>query len=202
MRNNEIGPNLAVKTILNLFRNNYELLRSIFSKEDCYYLIDTPGQVESILNLEKFLSKLLRDGIRIVTVFLSDIISFTNIENLTYTYFITLQTMCILNNTQINVITKMDLLKKISLVDTIDNLINLNLEVKKYPKLFKTFYNFIERENLVQYQVMEYRNDVMRYLQFVIDISSGFLYDMDENIVQEYMKDLKSGEDILEIYKD
>ncbi|ELQ74144.1 putative Uncharacterized protein family, ATP binding protein [Trachipleistophora hominis] len=203
MKQREIGPNLAVKKIMEEYVANYEEIRNIFCNEECYYLIDTPGQIESILNFDRLLLRLQRDGIRLVTVFLSDINSMTSIESLSYTYFMTMQTMVTLNHSQINVFTKLDLLDKIRLIDKLSNLIELALNVEEYPVLFKVLYRFIERESLIEYQVMEYREDVLCYLQFCIDQASGFINEIeDENTLAEYLSGIKEKEEIIRSYEE
>ncbi|ELA46084.1 hypothetical protein VCUG_02419 [Vavraia culicis subsp. floridensis] len=203
MKQREVGPNLAVKRIMEEFVEDYENLRNIFCDEDRYYLVDTPGQIESVFVLDKLLLRLQRDGIRLVTVFLSDINSMASIESLSYTYFVTMQTMVTLNNSQVNVFTKLDLLGSIRLIGRLSNLVELNLRVGEYPLLFRVLYSFIERESLIEYQVLEYSEDVLGYLQFCIDQASGFVNEIeDENALTEYLNGIKEKEDILRAYEE
>lgn len=203
MKNNEIGPNLAVKKILELFTESYDNFRNIFCNDGCYYLIDTPGQLESIIVLEKLLVRLLKDNVRLVTVFLADINSLTSVESLSYTYFTTLQTMVILNNSQVNVFTKFDFFDSIRLIDKLRNILEINLAIEKFPEFFRVLYNFVERESLLEYQVLEYKDDVVRFLQFFIDQTSGYIDEIeDENDLSHYLKDLKQKDEILDLYEE
>lgn len=201
MTNDSIGPNFAVKNILQDFCLEYSNFSSIFSDESAYYLIDTPGQIESIIILEKFMSKLQNDHMRLVTVFLVELNSFTSYDTMVFTYLISLQTMITLNNTQVNVLTKCDLLDKIELIGEIDEIACLSLETEKMPKFFKVLYEFIDRESLLFFHFLEYKKNILATLQYVIDQSNGFICEIsDEKKLTEYIEDVQTREDILDEY--
>lgn len=195
------GPNLAVKSILKDFCSEYATFNRIFADEEAYYLIDTPGQIESIVILEKFLSRLQKDNIRLITVFLIEIASFVSYDTMAYTYLISLQTMVSLNNTQINVITKCDLLNKIETIAQIDDIANLSIDTEKVPDFFRVLYEFVERESLLVFELLDYKDQVLSTLQYTIDQASGFLYEItEEKKLNEYLKDVQRREDILQEY--
>ncbi|KRH93540.1 putative ATP binding protein [Pseudoloma neurophilia] len=195
------GPNFAVKYILQEFCAEYSNFSNIFSDEGAYYLIDTPGQIESIIILEKFLNRLQKDNIRLVTVFLVELASFISYDTLAYTYLISLQTMIALNNSQVNVITKCDLIDKIETIVPIEEIASLNLITREIPGFFKILYEFVERESVLFFQFLEYEKSVLASLQYVIDQASGLFYEIaDEEKLTEYLKDVESREEILEKY--
>lgn len=201
MMDESYGPNFAVKNILKEFCSEYSTFNSIFADEEAYYLIDTPGQVESIVILEKFLSKLQRDNIRLVTVFLIEISSFMSYDMMTYTYLMSLQTMIALNNTQINVITKCDLIDKIEIVAGIDQIVNLTLDSEKIPGFLRLLYDFVEREAILGFELLEYQKTNISSLQYVIDQASGYLYEISEDsTIGKYLEDVEQKEDIIQRY--
>lgn len=202
MKKESFGPNLAVKKILELFCCEYENLRNIFSNEDAYYLIDTPGQVESIIIFEQFISKLERDGIKLVTVFLTEINSFTSYETLSFTYITTLQTMIALNNTQINVITKCDLLDKIPLIENIRQIAELEINQEKIPSFCKLLVYFVCKESLVYYELLEYDKNVLGTLQYSIDQGSGYIFEIEnENQLKSYFENVLDHDEIFDRYE-
>lgn len=202
MKKDKIGPNLAVKNILENYCFDYEHFRDIFLEEDKYYLIDTPGQIESILHLEKFLLKLQRDDIKLVNVLLVDLTSFISFEMLTNTYFISLQTMIALNNTQVNVITKCDLIGKIETIQNIRNIANVDLDTKRMPKFLKLIYEFVEKESLICYEFLEYKQKIITTLQYAIDQASGYFLEITEpDDLNKYLQDVELRDDIISDYE-
>lgn len=211
MKKYNIGPNLAVKEIINKFTNSFEeIFKEIINKcEDSYFIFDCPGQVEFFMTdsaLKRFIGNLMLHGIGLAVLNLVDSVFFVDKHALISTYLLTTISMILLEAPHITVISKCDNLKnyklelKLSDIILCRNLKELLSEKDSKALFYKNMIEVIENESLIVFEILDYSNiDTLVYLQQMIDKTNGYIFDIDyENY--EFCNKIISKEDFLENY--
>lgn len=196
-----LGPNASLMYCIEYLEKNFDwLLDSIRSKGDkCYFLFDVPGQVElyshheSLSRLFSLLQK--KAEVQICTVHLIDSHHCSDAGKFISSLMLSLSAMLRIGLPHVNILTKVDLLKKHAEklqfgLDFYTDVLDLNylLEtldsdafMSKYKKLNAAITSIIEDYSLVSFTLLDvFNEDSLMKVRNLADRANGYGFGVDE----------------------
>ena len=209
--NIKLGPNASIMFIFDFLKENIEWLLSKINNKSSYYLIDTPGQTElfCLSNSFKHVLELLKTklDLRLCVVNLVESNNISDITNYVFSSFSVLNTMIQLELPQINVLSKIDLLKEYSYsnkslslelikqpdVDVITELLNNDVNDKRLLKLNRLISEFISDYSLVGFTILDINNKKhINKISFLVDRANGYIVDSEGGLLSEENIDIRN----------
>lgn len=195
------GPNASTKDILSEFVS--DLNSFYYEKLDdnvCYLIIDMPGQVEFLINgdsMSNLISLFTRKGYSVSVICLIDLVFFNHSPLSSYLF--TLICVSLLEVPYVCVISKCDNFDKIGFNYDLEKITKLDIFNEKVnDKFTQSIIQFLVENPLFRYEILDYDNEnTLKYLQYIIDQSSGYIYD--EDYSTDYSK--LDFEDLFSKYK-
>ncbi len=212
----KLGPNASIIYIFDFLKANIEWLLSKISKES-YYLIDTPGQTELFCLSQSFkdiIHILTKGGLSLCVVNLIECNNISDISNYIFSTFSVLNSMIQLELPQVNVLSKIDLLKSFSfknknlsieLINQPDNeliksLLDEQMEdsqnkksANRLHKLNGLISDFITDYSLVSYSIMDVNNNKhLNKISYLADRANGYSVDEHGGGADEVDVDVRS----------
>lgn len=192
------GPNASTKEILTDFVSNInQFYYDRLADNECYLLIDLPGQVEFLINgnsLQSLISTFSTKGYSVVIVCLVDLVFFNHspLSSYLFTYIC----VSLLEVPYICVISKCDNFHKIDFKYDLEKVCKLEILFDSDNEAFdgfkvkdfrKSIIGFLSDNPLFNYEILDYENEnTMRLLQLTIDRCSGYIYDEEFTEDEEY----------------
>ncbi|ELU07174.1 hypothetical protein CAPTEDRAFT_165120 [Capitella teleta] len=208
-----LGPNGGLVYCMEYLEKNLDWLRTKLGElEDCYLLIDCPGQVELYTHqnsMRNILSALAKDDHRIAAVHLVDSHYCSDAAKFISVALTSLVTMLQMELPHVNILSKADMIEKYGNLpfnlDFFTEVLDLNylLEMisddpffSKYKKLNEAMVNLIEDYSLVSFSVLDIteKESMLRALRLV-DAANGYVFgDTEERSIRELMSCAVSAE--------
>ncbi|KAF9765008.1 GPN-loop GTPase 2 [Nosema granulosis] len=195
------GPNASTKDILNDFVGDLnQFYYDRLEDNECYLLIDLPGQVEFLVNgnsLQSLIRLFSSKGYSVVVICLVDLVFFNHspLSSYLFTYIC----VSLLEVPSICVISKCDNYHKIDFKYDLEKISKLEILLDTENESFDGFKNlqskafmksiieFLSNNPLFNYEILDYENkDTVRILQLIIDRCSGYVYDEEFQEEEEY----------------
>lgn len=209
--NIKLGPNASIMFIFDFLKENIEWLLSKIHNKNSYYLIDTPGQTElfCLSNSFKQILEILKDklDLRLCVVNLVESNNISDITNYIFSSFSVLNSMIQLELPQINILSKIDLLKEYSYsnkslslelikqpdVDVVTELLNNEVKDKKLLKLNRLISEFIFDYSLVGFTILDINNKKhINKISFLVDRANGYIVDSEGGFLSEENIDIRN----------
>lgn len=198
MEREGLGPNGGLVRALELLERDFDTwyetewaVQADSAEEECYFVIDCPGQVELFTNhmsLRNILSTLMqKHGFRLVTVHLMDISLCLDASRLLAAQLLALRSMLMLECPHVNVLSKIDLVPNLGLphaqleqycftANFADNA-DLSRFGQKYIELHRALSELIEDYGLVRFVPLAVEDkEAMLFLLGEVDRVSGLVF--------------------------
>ncbi|KAK7869257.1 hypothetical protein R5R35_000877 [Gryllus longicercus] len=199
MTNLNLGPNGGLMYCMEFLEKNFSwLLEEIRRYKGYYFIFDCPGQVELYTHhdsMKNILAKLEADGFHLCAVHLVDSHYCSDAGKFISTLLMSLSAMLQLGLPHVNVLSKVDLVKKFGDkmqfgLDFYTEVLDLNYLVeclnedpftKKYGKLNSALVSLIEDYSLVSFMPLNIkdRESVLR-VKNAVDKANGYIYGASE----------------------
>lgn len=195
----ELGPNGALVYCMEYLEKNIDwLLEQIKGEHSTNYIFDLPGQVELYTHhdsLSNIFSKLAKDGqIQLCVVHLIDSHHCSDAGKFIAALILSLNAMLKIGLPHVNLLTKVDLLKKHADklqfgIDFYTEVLDLNYLLEnldedfssKYTKLNKALISIIEDYSLVTFQLADlFKEQSLINVKNLIDKANGYIFKSEE----------------------
>jgi hypothetical protein len=188
----KLGPNSSFLYSFNFLENNIEWLMDKIRNRKKYIIFDTPGQIEiyTVSDSFKNIIRMLCKEIRLCAVNLIESINISDLPRYIFSIFSVLNAMINLELPQINIISKIDIVKgnddipfPISFYKNpsdyekfVDFLNEANIN-PKFKKLNKLIAEFVIDYGLVSFDVLDVRNQKhLNKIAALVDKANGYIY--------------------------
>ena len=193
-----LGPNGSFIYCINFLEKNLEWLKLKLDKfKDKYYIFDTPGQIEiftlsdSFKNILNYLkNEKTGYGIRLCAVNLIESNNLVDVPKYIFSIMTVLNSMIMLELPQINIISKIDLIKEFGELpfdisfyknpaddEKIKDYLNEANLTPKFKALNKRISEFVIDYGLVAFSIMDVKNQKhINKIMMQIDNASGYIY--------------------------
>jgi GTPase SAR1 family protein len=210
----KLGPNGGILYAFSFIEKNIHwLFERIEGKikennDNLYLIIDNPGQVEIFTTCESYkaiINTVIRKfDLRLCVVNLVESNNLTDFSKYIFSSFNVLNSMIMIELPQINILSKIDLLKEYKTSLPLDQFKNpydtsqfetlLNNDTnKKFSKLNKIVCDFIFDYNLISYDVLDVSNRKhLNRVAMLVDKANGYLFNTRQGNNEENM-DLRLG---------
>ncbi|VDN03719.1 unnamed protein product [Thelazia callipaeda] len=188
----KLGPNGALRYCMQTLKKNIEWLRLKLSHMEGYLLMDFPGQLELYSNddcITSIIHSMEKWGYRLVAVHLSDSLYCSDIGKFISVLLSALSVMINLECTQINVLSKQDLLRIDDLpynfdffeqlpdVQRLTDLLDESPILRQYKGLNELLCSVISDYDLVKFTGLDVTNkESMLNLLKLIDVANGYAF--------------------------
>lgn len=209
MAEKQLGPNNAVKEILDVFSENIgEYLREVIEgNQGSLFIFDFPGQVELFLSgesLKKIIKFLSKKNMSLVVVNLFDLVHFYDYFSRISSYLVATLSIMLLEAPHVPVISKCDNIGLYEEKIDLERVLDADMSILDKPvdrcKFLKEIIEFIESMSVLKFQMLDIKNkDTWMFLQLILDQANGYAYE-NEAEIQEMYKDVPSRDEILGKY--
>lgn len=187
----KLGPNASILYIFDFLLENISWLLSKIN-QSAYYLFDTPGQTELFClsnSFKKIVSLISSKHIRLCVVNIVESNNISDVSNYIFSSFSVLNSMIQLELPQINVLSKVDLIKNFSFKNKslslelikqpdqmiLNKLLSEENKNKKLSKLNLLISEFICDYSLLGYSIFDCNNNKhVNKISFLADRSNGY----------------------------